>query len=70
MAEAELLRQKQTNQNETEKLKIKERLVMVKARIQVCSNIDFESGNENEQPQLKSLEDPSIHPWICPQKTF
>ena len=57
IAEAELLQQKQIIQNEAEKLKIKERLAKVQARIQAYSNIELENGNEREQLQPKILED-------------
>ena len=57
IAEAELLQQKQMIHNEAEKLKIKERLVKAKARIQAYNNIELEGGKEKEQLQPKLLED-------------
>ena len=53
IAEAELLQQKQMIHNEAEKLKIKERLVKAKARIQAYNHIELEGGKEKEQLQPK-----------------
>ena len=64
MAEAELLQQKQMIQNEAEKLKIKERLVKVKARVQAYNNIKIKQhGNEREQLPSKTMDDSC---WMKP----